>query len=566
MQSLRRTWNGVLTLLIPLVFVSSPTWTANGDPISVFGSDSQSWSSVLDDPGMRSPPRTQWCGWSFCNGAKAPVNFPAVPSPRMADCAIPDGKGGYINAVSDSDNALGVGQPIPGPGGFNGTDVDLYARRKELYFRRLCSVNSSLSHSGETSAGWSVMFKSGVMDTDQHICPCVVEGGRLCGPKHDGGKGSAMNQPLMVHHTFGTGPWDGRSSKTGVNTLAGYYAGTYDVDVNWTDADRAAVEQALRSYTDAWITQRLSPASTAADAHPDPPALLRNASYLFTAWYQQDGATVYYSGLRTSTKYPWLMNYLRSNDVVGGYGGYPWDGAGVMRGPVPSSSRMLVKLTVLGTDSAAAGGQFYLPEISGCWKLDGQPCDGDLSTDVTRYLCFVLNPSVRPHCSAQSQSHCPPWHMLAATGEIVYRNDTERFPYSCYLLHCYAPNDPNAPPGETCDPYSNPNPQELVQVLPCAEWGGHGFPTVPGQGWVGDARNWTLNVGGIGSQVFFSGQDPPAEGGLVVSSAPSFDAPAPGTTRQWISFEVGPEQNDPGGSMIRWEVQGWDVQVPTADV
>ena len=27
----------------------------------------------------------------------------------------------------------------------------------------------------------------------------------------------------------------------------------------------------------------------------------------------------------------------------------------------------------------------------------------------------------------------------------------------------------------TCDPYSNPNPQELVQMLPCEEWGMHGF-------------------------------------------------------------------------------------------
>lgn len=550
MLSLRRTCDGVLTLLLLLFSGATGTASDGSASASAFGSGSESWTSVLGDPGMRTPsPHTQWCGWNFCNGAKAPASFPAVPSPRMADCAAPDGQGRYVNAVSDSDNALGVGQPIPGPDGFNGTDVDVYARRKELYFRRLCSANSS------TYAGWSVMFKSGVMDTGQNICPCVVQG-YPCGPKHTGGKGSAMNQPLMVHHSFGADPWDGRSSKTGAIALAGYFAGTYDIDSNWTAAERNAAEQALRSYTDAWLAHRLSPASGAADT-PEPPALLRNSSYLFTAWYRRDGFTIFYSGLRTSPRYPWLMNYLRSNDVDGGYGGYPWDGAGLMRGPVPSTARMLIRLTVVGTDSPAGGGQFYMPEISGCWKLDGRPCDGDLSTDVTRYLCFAIAPIVRSACSAQSQLHCPPWHRLAATGELVYRNDTERFPYSCYLMHCYAPNDPAAPRGEICDPYSNPNPQELLEVLPCTEWGVHGFPTAPGQGWVGDARNWTLNVGGIGSQVFFSGQDPPA---TAVSS------PAPGTTRRWISFEVGPEQDDPRGSMLRWEVQGWDVQVPTADV
>ena len=520
-----------------------------------------SWTSLLDDPGMQSPtPKTQWTGWNFCNLARAPKSFPAVPSPRFADCpAAPDKQGRYINAVTDSDNALGVGQPIPGFGGFNATDVEAYARQKEIYFRRLCSANSS-THSG-MSAGWSVMFKSGVIDTDEQICPCAFEG-RPCGPFHAGGNGAAMNQPLMVRHSFGAHPWDGRSSMNGASAVAGYFAGTYDVDSNWTAAARAAVEQALRSYTDSWLAYRLNSATATAD-RPKPPTLLKDSSYLFTVWYRRAGLTIYYSGLRTSARYYWLMNYLRSNDMAGGYGGYPWDGAGLMRGPVPSTARMMLRLSVIDTDSASGSGgsgNFYMPEISGCWKLDGRPCDGDLLTDVTRYICFAIRPTSHSACTAQSQTHCPPWHTMAATGERIYRNDTERFPYSCYLMHCYSPNDPAAPPGEICDPYSNPNPQEILQVLPCAEWGRYGFPTAPGQGWVGEARNWTLNVGALGSQVFISGKDPPAQDSAASSAA------APGTTRRWISFEVGPEQLDAGGSMVRWEIQGWDVQAPTEEI
>jgi len=103
--------------------------------------------------------------------------------------------------------------------------------------------------------------------------------------------------------------------------------------------------------------------------------------------------------------------------------------------------------------SPSAHNQFYLPEIAGCWKLDGSPCDGALSTDwpkadITRYLCFIVAPSVTPHCSAKDQKYCPPWHIMSADGSKVYRNDTERFPYSCYYEHCWAPNDPTVPEGE----------------------------------------------------------------------------------------------------------------------
>lgn len=47
-------------------------------------------------------------------------------------------------------------------------------------------------------------------------------------------------------------------------------------------------------------------------------------------------------------KYPWLMNYLRANDVSGGYGGYPFaQGRGLMFGPVTSAAQVDVRLNIL---------------------------------------------------------------------------------------------------------------------------------------------------------------------------------------------------------------------------
>eukprot|EP00040_Diaphanoeca_grandis_P012030 m.61408 g.61408 ORF g.61408 m.61408 type:complete len:530 (+) comp22977_c0_seq2:205-1794(+) len=495
----------------------------------------QNWMSALGDPGMMLPnPSTQFTAWNFCNGAKAPAAFATNPSPRMADCSVASGG----NAVTEAANDLGLGTDVPGFPPTN--DVDLYARQKELYLGKLCSKTAE---QGNWSA-WSVMFKSGNMDTDQNICPCVVP---HCGPKHAGS--GFMSQPLMVHG------WTN-------NNASGYFAGTYDVEPSWTPAEKTAVQNALTQYTEDWIRYRLLEINTStsvAPPKPTPPTVLMNSSFAFTAWYRNaSGRTVYYSAMRTSERYPWLMNYLRTNDVSGGYGGYPWNGAGIMFGPVPTETKISVTLRVI--DGGHVQDQFYLPEISGCWKLDGSPCDGDILTDVTRYLCFILAPSVKARCSATHQQSCPPYHVRSSDSRTIYRNDTENFPYSCYYMHCYAPNDPNAPPGETCDPYSNPNPQELMQMLPCDEWGEHGFPTAAGQGWIGDTRLWHLDVGALGSRIFLGGKEPAA----ITPSTPSRDllqnAGYPGVNRSWISFEIGPEQMDPSGSMVRWEIQDWDIQ------
>lgn len=247
-------------------------------------------------------------------------------------------------------------------------------------------------------------------------------------------------------------------------------------------------------------------------------------------------------------------------------------GFGIMNGPAPSSTRLDVTLRILEAGPGAGRIFMYLPEIAGCWKLDGSQCDGDLATDwpkadVTRYLCFMTGPTVTPHCSAKNQKYCPPWHIRSIDGSKVFRNDTERFPYECYYEHCWAPNDPTVPEGEvTCDPFSNPNPQELVQMLPCSEWGLHGFPTEPGVGWIGDARLWKLDVGGLAARVFLQGKEPVPPGaaaGAAIATPANIANHFPGLNRSWISFELGPE-SPAGHSMVRWEVQDVDVLVPVA--
>ena len=96
-------------------------------------------------------------------------------------------------------------------------------------------------------------------------------------------------------------------------------------------------------------------------------------------------------------------------------------------------------------------------------------------------------------------------------------------------------------------------------MLPCEEWGMHGFPTRPGIGWIGDSRLWTLDVGGLGSRVFLQGAEPAP---IATTAEPSGIARNfPGNNRSWISFEIGPESPE-DHNIVRWEVQDVDVQIP----
>lgn len=131
-------------------------------------------------------------------------------------------------------------------------------------------------------------------------------------------------------------------------------------------------------------------------------------------------------------------------------------------------------------------------DIGSCWKNNGEPCNGDVTSDVTRYSEMIINPEIEPLCKPDQLQQCPPYHIFS-NGTLVHRTDTANFPYDAY--HVY-----NAPgnamhleePVKTSDPYSNPQPQEILQILPHPVWGEYGYPTKKGEarlGW------WSKNLG-----------------------------------------------------------------------
>jgi hypothetical protein len=531
----------------------------------------QTWTSVLGDPGMQAAmPSTAFSGWNFCNGALGPDGYPAMASPRMADCAAADGEGPNGNMISEADNDLAPGTPIPGF--VTPTDVNEYARVKEVYLGQRCFKQASFGN----WSGFSIMFKSGNMNSGLPICPRTNSTGVVAAASaHDastyGVRGQhlrfnnlPMNQPLMSHG------WSTPNVALPYNSTGwfGYYSGTYDVSANATASELQALQAALSNYTQQWLTFRIaeiasnsSNASALAPLRPTPPTLLVNKSFVFASWWVNKTSTppsfVYYMAMQTTPTYPWLMNYLRTNDVVGGYGGYPWQGSGLMNGPVPATgTRLVVNLRVL--DPGARQDQFYLPAIAGCWKLDGSPCTADPNTDVTRYICMIMAPTISASCSATNQGACPPFHW-SINGTMIPRTDKVNFPYECYSMYC---------PPWGCDPYSNPVPQELMELRPCAEWAVHGFPAAPGDGWIGDDRTWTLDVGALGARMYMAGANPPSTPEIesrkaMLARHQGQDAlpPYPGWSRSFLDFEIGPEQFDSASHMVRWEVSQVDVQV-----
>jgi hypothetical protein len=282
--------------------------------------------------------------------------------------------------VSASVNALGPGDSFPLPGFNASTDANTYAEQKELVLGQLCQEGAGIG-------AWSfhtIMLKSGNMNIASNICPntsnqtAAVAGGF---------NNLDMNQPLLS-----LTPAAMRAVPYGGRALVGSFAATYDVDASWTPAQAAAVRAALDSYMAAWIDYRFAEVDGAQPMPPLPsaskPALLVNRSFEGGVWWRNvsSGATVFTLLQLLSARAPWLMNYLKLSDARGLGGGYDWAGAGDMLGPVPSYD---ARLRVRYTQQVPAN--LYIPCHGGCWKLSGEPCDGDLDADVTRYICFLVN-------------------------------------------------------------------------------------------------------------------------------------------------------------------------------
>ncbi|RCV09665.1 hypothetical protein SETIT_2G047300v2 [Setaria italica] len=169
---------------------------------------------------------------------------------------------------------------------------------------------------------------------------------------------------------------------------------------------------------------------------------------------------------------------------------------------------------------------------SHCWKNDGRPCDGDTATDVTRYSEMIINP----------ETPCPPWHTFR-NGTRVHRADTARFPYGAYHVYC-SPAQRAEQPTTYCDAYSNPQLQEILQLLPHPVWGEFSYPTAKGQGWVGDPRAWELDAGALSQALYFYQ-----------------DLGTPPARRRWTLLDVDTEIYVRENAEAEWTLSGFDILV-----
>ncbi|BFG27981.1 hypothetical protein CerSpe_142550 [Prunus speciosa] len=471
--------------------------------------------SAVGDSGMRRDNlRVAIESWNQCN--EVGEEALQTGSPRAADCfdiykATPQPQGEFcfcnqqlpyvlVHRVTEQDNKLRMGEPFFGLQAESQFNVDLYAAEKELYLGFKCQVEDTPN----PWQFWMIMLKSGNMDTYAAKCP---KNGLRFGPFPDQntfpcfGKG-CMNQPSIYH--------DYTKLQLPDMTLKGRFFGSWDLDA---DLSRGMVG---------------------------------NISYHSVTWEKKlgEGSWVFHHVLRTSAKYPWLMLYLRSDATHGFSGGYHYPTRGMSK-IIPESPNFKVRFTLNVIKGGGPSSQFYLMDMGSCWKNNGKPCDGNVTSDVTRYSEMIINPNTTSWCHANNLNVCPPYHIFP-NGTQVHRNDTARFPYAAYHLYCSPGNGEHLEaPSNLCDPYSNPQPQEILQILPHPVWGEYGYPTNQGEGWIGDPRTWELDVGRLSQSLYFY-QDPGT----------------PPARRQWMSIDLGSEIFKDPDQVAEWTVSDFDILVP----
>ncbi|KAJ0980523.1 hypothetical protein J5N97_008778 [Dioscorea zingiberensis] len=455
--------------------------------------------SLVGDSGMRRDGlRVALEAWNFCNevGSEAPL----MGSPRAADCFDLSEGNHLMHKVDEAKNKMGVGKSFPGLPAEALNNPDLYAVEKELYLGSLCQV----AEEQNPWQFWMVMLKNGNFDTMSGLCP---QNGKKVGPFAQPGKfpcfgKGCMNQPLLYHN---------QTSLSG-SQMRGAYWGSYNLDANLSSGIGET----------------------------------KNISFFEVVWEKKVGvgSWVFHHKVKTSVKYPWLMLYLRADATKGYSGGYHYDTRGMLK-TLPESPNFKVRLSLDVKQGGGPKSQFYLIDIGSCWKNNGKPCDGDVTTDVTRYCEMIINPETQAWCSPTNLNACPPFH-ITPNDTKIFRNDTANFPYAAYHYYCSPGNAEHLEqPFSLCDPYSNPQAQELVQLLPHPVWGAYGYPSKPGEGWIGDSRTWELDVGGLSSRLYFYQ-----------------DTGTPPARRIWTSIDAGTEIFISNNEEIaEWTISDFDVVI-----
>ncbi|KAK6132577.1 hypothetical protein DH2020_033679 [Rehmannia glutinosa] len=466
--------------------------------------------------------------WNQCN--EVGQEAPNMGSPRMADCFditnSTNPKVRLVHRIDEKDNKLGIlNASIEESRTMN---ANQYASWKEIYLGRKCEVQDH----PKPWQFWMIMLKSGNMDTLAAVCPQNGKKTIPFPPDQSGfpcfGPG-CMNMPLMYHNYTSRQEYDGR------NILKGGFFGTWDLN---SDVKKALIEN--------------------------------DTSYYGVIWEKEvgKGSWIFRHILKTSSNYPWLMLYLRSDATTGYSGGYHYQTRGMLKmllqfhlvtfshttntlssntlsSKIPKSPDFTVRFTLDIKQGGGPRSQFYLIDIGSCWKNNGEPCNGNVTTDVTRYSEMIINPTINSWCNPTSLGSCPPYHALP-NGTRIHRTDRENFPYGAYHLYC-TPGNAEYPeePYNFCDPYSNPQPQEILQILPHPVWGEYGYPTKKGEGWIGDPRTWELDVGRLSQTLYFY-QDPGS----------------PPADRYWSSIDSGTEIYMSENQIAEWTVRDFDITVP----
>lgn len=192
--------------------------------------------------------------------------------------------------MKESDNRLRAGDTFPITKFTPYTDPDIYAAEKERFLGSLCKNPDS----SQPWYFWMIMLKNGNFDKTTTLCPengkkvskIVTDRSFPCF-----GEG-CMNQPLVYHNPSKIVALDDNH----VSVVGGFY-GTYDLDANLT----AGVVGGTSFFSASWQ---------------------RNLS---------TGSWILLNKLMTSSKYPWLMLYMRADAAEGFNGGYHYNGRGIMK-------------------------------------------------------------------------------------------------------------------------------------------------------------------------------------------------------------------------------------------
>ncbi|KAL0456330.1 UNVERIFIED_CONTAM: hypothetical protein Slati_0972200 [Sesamum latifolium] len=220
----------------------------------------------------------------------------------------------------DKGSTCGVHQKVKELDNRLGADPDIYAAEKELFLGSLCEVPDSV----EPWYFWMIMLKNGNFDKNTTLCP---ENGKKV-PKIVTDRSfpcfgeGCMNQPLVYHNQSKMVVF----SDNNVSLVGGYY-GTYDLDANLS---AGVADKSFFSVT--W-----------------------QKNFSTSSWILSHKLT-------TSSKYPWLMLYLRADAANGFNGGYHYNGRGIMT-KLPESPNFKVRLTLDVKQGGGANSQFYLLDM-----------------------------------------------------------------------------------------------------------------------------------------------------------------------------------------------------------